>query len=92
MCEDVLLSNMYMELLHRELYMKIIYIYIYIFYRAGRTILDHMKSGSETNVRDAVLFLIQERRRWNFKRNPSIYRELLFLLILEFGANIINPG
>ncbi|XP_022663000.1 C-myc promoter-binding protein-like isoform X2 [Varroa destructor] len=61
------------------------------FKRAGRTILDHMKSGSETNVRDAVLFLIQERRRWNFKRNPSIYRELLFLLILEFGANIINP-
>lgn len=62
------------------------------FNRAGRTILEHMKSGNETNVRDAVLFLMQERRRWNFKRNPSIYRELLFLLILEFGANIINPG
>ncbi|OQR66250.1 C-myc promoter-binding protein-like [Tropilaelaps mercedesae] len=62
------------------------------FKRAGRTVLDHMKSGSESNVRDAVIFLMRERRRWNFKRNPSIYRELLFLLILEFGANIINAG
>lgn len=51
-----------------------------------------MKSGSENNVRDAVLFLMKERQKWKFKRNPSIYREILFLLILEFGANIINPG
>ncbi|XP_003740678.2 DENN domain-containing protein 4C [Galendromus occidentalis] len=61
------------------------------FKRAGRTILEHMKSGSESNVRDAVVFLMKERQKWKFRRNPSIYREILFLLILEFGANIINP-
>lgn len=58
------------------------------FKRVGREMIEYMK---HCDVREAVLLIMKERQRWKFRRNPSIYREILFLLILEFGANIINP-